>query len=42
MFSKLEVHIPRIKVGKRQTLDTLINKEALLLGKHLKNEKNSS
>ena len=33
------VEIPRIKHGKRQTLDTLINEEALLLAKYLRNEK---
>jgi len=33
------VEIPRIRNGKRQTLDTLINEEALLLAKYLRNEK---
>jgi hypothetical protein len=33
------VEIPRIKHGKRQTLDTLINEEALLLAKYLRNER---
>ena len=33
------VDIPRIRHGKRQTLDTLINEEALLLGKYLRNER---
>jgi len=33
------VEIPRIKHGKRQTLDTLINEEALLLAKFLRNER---
>ena len=33
------VEIPRIKHGKRQTLDTLINEEALLLAKFLRAEK---
>jgi hypothetical protein len=33
------VEIPRIKHGKRQTLDTLISEEALLLAKYLRNEK---
>lgn len=32
------VEIPRIKHGKRQTFDTLINEEALLLAKFLRNE----
>jgi hypothetical protein len=34
-----EVEIPRIRHGKRQTLDTFINEEALLLAKFLRNEK---
>jgi hypothetical protein len=33
------VYDKRIKVGKRQTIDTLINEEALLFAKYLKNEK---
>jgi len=33
-----EVEIPRIKHGKKQTLDTLISEEALLLAKYLRNE----
>jgi hypothetical protein len=36
---KRKFEIPRIKPGKRQTLDTLINKEALLLAKFLRNER---
>ena len=38
LFSR-EVEIPRIKHGKRQTLDTLISEEALLLAKFLRNER---
>ena len=34
-----KVEIPRIRHGKRQTLDTLINEEALLLAKFLRNER---
>jgi len=34
-----EVEIPRIRHGKRQTLDTLINEEALLLAKFLRKER---
>jgi len=34
-----EVEISRIKVRKRQTFETLINEEALLLAKFLRNEK---
>jgi hypothetical protein len=33
------IEIPRIRVGKRQTLETLINEEALLLAKFLRNER---
>ena len=36
---KRQIEIPRIKHGKRQTLDTLINEEALLLAKFLRNER---
>jgi hypothetical protein len=32
------VEIPRIKVGERQSIETLINEEALLLGKYLRDE----
>jgi hypothetical protein len=31
--------VPRMKVGKLQTIETLINEEALLLAKYLRNEK---
>jgi hypothetical protein len=34
-----QVEIPRIRHGKRQTLDTLISEEALLLAKFLRNER---
>jgi len=34
-----EVHIPRIRYGKKQTFETLINEEALLLAKFLRNER---
>jgi CRISP-associated protein Cas1 len=33
------VEVERIKVGKRQTVDTLISEEALLFAKYLRNEK---
>ena len=39
MLFESEVEIPRIRHGKRQTLDTLINEEVLLLAKYLRNEK---
>jgi hypothetical protein len=32
------VETPRIKVGKMQTIETLINEEALLLAKYLRKE----
>lgn len=34
-----EVEIPRIRHGRRQTLDTLISEEALLLAKFLRDER---
>jgi len=33
-----KVDIPRIRHGKSQTVGTLINEEAMLLGKYLRNE----
>jgi hypothetical protein len=33
------VDVDRIKVGNRQTIDTLISEEALLFEKYLRNEK---
>jgi hypothetical protein len=36
---KRKVEIPRMKHCERQTLDTLINEEALLLAKFLRNER---
>ncbi len=38
LFDRM-VKVNRIKVGKRQTIDTLISEEALLFAKYLKNEK---
>ena len=32
------VEIPRIKVGERQTIETLTNEEALIFAKYLRNE----
>jgi hypothetical protein len=34
------VEIPRMKVEKRQTIETLINEETLLFAKYLRNESN--
>ena len=33
------VEVPRIRMGNRQTIETLINEEALLLAKFLRNER---
>jgi len=33
------VEIPRMKIGERQTIETLINEEALLFAKYLRNER---
>jgi hypothetical protein len=38
VFFESIVDIPRIKVGKRQTVETLINEEALLFAKFLRKE----
>ena len=38
LFEKL-VEVPRIRHGRRQTLETLINEEVLLLAKYLRNER---
>jgi hypothetical protein len=35
------VEVPRIRVGKKQKIETLINEEALLLAKFLRNEHTS-
>ena len=38
-YFETHVEVPRIRVGERQTIETLINEEALLFAKHLRNEK---
>ena len=38
-YFEVNVEVPRIKVGNRQSLETLINEEALLFAKYLRNEK---
>jgi hypothetical protein len=38
-FFEIEVEITRIRHGKKQTLDTLVNEEPLLLAKFLRNER---
>ena len=40
-FFESKVDVARIKHGNRQTLETLINEEALLLAKYLRNERES-
>jgi hypothetical protein len=35
-----KVEIPRMKVGTQQEIETLINEEALLFAKYLRNERN--
>jgi CRISPR-associated endonuclease Cas1 len=40
-FFNRKVEIPRIRHGRKQTLDTLICEEALLLAKYLRGERNS-
>jgi len=37
-YFESKVEVPRIRVGKRQTVETLINEEALLLSRFLRNE----
>ncbi len=40
-FFEVIVEVPRIRIGKRQTIETLINEEALLLAKFLRDERKS-
>ena len=40
-FFESKVEIPRIKHGRRQTIETLINEEAFLFAKYLRNERNT-
>jgi len=39
VFFERIVEVPRIRIGRRQTIETLINEEALLFAKYLRNEK---
>lgn len=39
IYFETNVEIPRIKIGERQTIETLINEEALLFAKYLRGEK---
>lgn len=38
-YLESKVEVPRIRHGSKQTLETLINEEALLLAKYLRNER---
>ena len=38
-FFESKVNVARIKFGKEQTIETLINEEALLFAKYLRSEK---
>jgi len=38
-YFEMEVEIPRIRIGRRQTIETLINEEALLFAKFLRGER---
>ena len=38
-FFESYVHVPRIRVGYKQSLETLINEEALLLAKFIRKER---
>ena len=39
-FFESYIKVPRMRVGKKQIIETLINEEALLLAKFLRNEHN--
>ena len=38
-FFEFTIEVPRIKVGRKQTIETLINEESLLFAKYLRNER---
>jgi hypothetical protein len=38
-FFESNIKTPRIRIGQKQTIETLINEEALLFAKFLKNER---
>jgi len=38
-YFEREVEVPRIRIGKRQTIETLISEEALLFAKYLRNDR---
>ena len=39
LFFESTVQVPRIRQGKKQTIETLVNEEAVLLAQYLRNEK---
>ena len=41
-YFEKQTKIPRMKAGNRQTFETLINEEALLLAKYLRNKRKDS
>jgi len=38
-FFESMVEVPRMRIGERQTIETLINEEAWLFAKYLRNER---
>jgi hypothetical protein len=38
-FFESRIDVPRIKFGKKQSIETLINEECLLFARYLRNEK---
>jgi len=38
-FFEAYIEIPRMRVGKKQTIETLINEDALIFAKFLRNER---
>ena len=38
-YFQTKVEVPRIRVGKKQEIETLINEEAMLLGMYLRDER---
>jgi len=39
LYKYFEFKVPRIRVGRRQCIETFINEEALLLAKYLRDER---
>jgi CRISPR/Cas system-associated endonuclease Cas1 len=39
-YFQSKIRMPRLRMGKQQEIETLINEEALLLAQYLRNEKN--